>query len=172
MTMEHSPAYFLRKIAVMALIGFLVLTLGGPALALLGVLLPFILVGFLVWFVVRAAILGPLVVGRLIGRTVRRVAYTVIAVPLWLGRQVGSGLRLTGRMVAGAASILIPTAAGAVAGAALGALGGMQFHDADVRVPAGALIGASIGLVAVLWRSKPATQVAMPARQTMEQRVA
>ena len=48
---------------------------------------------------------------------------------------------------------------GAIIGGILGMIGGMQFNDAEVRVPAGALIGASVGLIALLVRSKPATRV-------------
>ncbi len=172
--MEKGPAYLLRKIAIMALIGFLVMTLGGPALALLGVLLPFIIVGFLVWIVIRAAILGPIVVGRMLGRVVRRTASLAIAIPWWFVRKIGGGFRFAGRAVAGAGAVLIPIAAGAVVGGTLGAFGGMQFQDADMRVPAGAIIGAGVGLVTLLWRSKPSANrvvVGVAAPRTLERAV-
>jgi hypothetical protein len=55
--------------------------------------------------------------------------------------------------------IALPMLAGGFLGALLGAIGGVQHNDADFRVPAGALIGAGVGLFAVLIRSKPTKPV-------------
>jgi len=172
-TMEnmHSTGHLLRKVAMMTLIGFLVITLAGPIFALLGVILPFALVGFLVWAVVRGIMLGPVVVGRIIGNTARAVGRTAVALPLWFARRVRSGIGLLGRLVMSAAGVIFPVAAGAAVGAILGMLGGEQYHDADMRVPAGALIGAGIGLIAAFWGSRPAASVARPAHETLERAV-
>src|SRR5581483_11290305 len=54
-TMEslHSTADILRKIVLFTILGFLAIILIGPVLTVLGVILPFALVGFLMWLPFR-----------------------------------------------------------------------------------------------------------------------
>jgi hypothetical protein len=155
----------LRKAAIMTAIGFLVIVLAGPIIGLIGTLLPFLIVGFLVWLVVRMVILGPIVVGRFIGRTVRGIVSLILAGPRWVFRRVRGGVRLVGsgvgRVSGFARGIFWETLCGGAVGAMLGMIGGMNHQDAEFRVPIGAAIGASIGLLAAATRSRaPREQVA------------
>jgi hypothetical protein len=158
----QGTAVLLRKIALWTLIGVGVVFLSGPVLTVVGVILPFALVGALVWLVIQAIIAGP----RAVGRTIRTVGggalHLIVAGPRWAGRQVFRAVRFTGATaLAGLvflSRLLFPTLAGAILGAVLGVVGGIQHDDADVRVPAGAIIGAGVGLLAgAMWR-KPATK--------------
>jgi hypothetical protein len=155
----QGSAHILRHVVLWTLIGFGVLVLSGPIIAIVGTLLPFALVGLLIWLVVRAIMLGPLMVGRIIGRTV----HAVLAVPRWAGRTAFHGVRRVGQAgwstVSFVGSILLPAFAGALVGAMLGLIGGMEHNDADVRVPAGAVIGAGIGLVAGVTRPRRSRKV-------------
>src|SRR5262249_54610298 len=125
----------IRKVAIWTLVGFLVIVLFGPILTLIGVLLPFALVGFLVWLVIRGIMLGPQAAGRAIGRTARTVFQTVTAVPRWIATRLGAFVARVGRMVWGGirfvSGIALPMLAGGFLGALLGAIGGAQHHDAD-----------------------------------------
>jgi hypothetical protein len=158
-----------RKIAMMTLIGFGVLVLSGPAIAVIATLLPFAIVGGLVWLLVQAILLGP----RVVGGMIRGVFRVVLGGPLWLlGRGWagvkwvgGTALSLAGTMI----GMLVPTVAGAFLGGVLGLVGGMEHNDADFRIPAGMMIGAGIGAVAGVLRGRPRQKVltvlpAMPDR--------
>ena len=54
----QGPTSMIRKAAVITLIGFMVVMLGGPAIALVGTLLPFALVGLLVYVPFRLIVLA------------------------------------------------------------------------------------------------------------------
>jgi hypothetical protein len=150
-------SHVFRNVLLMALIGFLAIFLAGPVLALMGILLPFVLVGFIIWLGVKAIVVGPAVAGRIVGKTLR----TVLAGPVWVGRQAWAGLGWVAGLTRGFVAFVFPVVGGACAGAMLGMIGGMQHHDAEFRAPAGALIGATIGLVASAWRTKPKPTVVL-----------
>jgi hypothetical protein len=153
------PAGIFRKVALMTLIGFGVLVLSGPAIAVIATLLPFALVGGLVWLLVQAVLLGPRVAGAMIRNTFK----LVFGGPIWLLKRAWGGVRWVGgtafALAGTALSMALPIAGGAFLGGVLGAIGGMEHNDADFRVPAGIAIGAGIGLVAGALRSRPKQKV-------------
>jgi hypothetical protein len=159
----EAAGQILRKIFIFTLVGFLVVVLSGPFLTLLGVLLPFALVGFLVWIPLQGIRLwrqgGWQSVRRAGGQAVR----TVLAVPLWLiSRAVGGAYWLVSSvfsLLGFVLGIVFPTLAGAFLGAVLGLIGGIEHQDLDVRIPAGALIGAGIGFLAGATRSRQRVKV-------------
>jgi hypothetical protein len=153
------PAGIFRKIALMTLIGFGVLVLSGPAIAIIATLLPFALIGGLVWLVVQALLLGPRVAGAMIRNTFR----VVFGGPIWLLKRGWAGVKWVGGTALSLAgttlSMIVPTVAGAFLGGVLGLIGGMEHNDADFRIPAGMAIGAGIGIVAGVLRSRPKQRV-------------
>jgi uncharacterized membrane protein len=168
--MEHlqSSTDILRKLALWTLIGFVVLVLLGPILTVVGVALPFAIVGFLVWLAFRAVVSGPRAVGRTVGQTAGAIFRTIAAVPHWVGVQLAAAIRFATRTVRGAVAMLFPVVTGAFLGGLLGAIGGMQHHDADFRVPAGVVIGAGVGLLAGALRTKrERVPVLEPAREAV-----
>ncbi len=159
--MEHTQraAGLFRQIVLITVIGFLVVVLAGPVLTVVGVLLPFALVGLLVWIPIRLFMVGRQGGMAAVGSTVGTTARKILAVPGWLitrfGRAVkfvfGTALALVGLVV----GIVFPVLVGGVLGGTLGVIGGLEHHDALVRVPAAVAIGAGIGLLTALW---PATK--------------
>jgi hypothetical protein len=144
-----------RKAALITLIGFGVVVLSGPAIAVVGALLPFAVVGGLVWLVIQTAIRGP----RVVGNMVRNGARVIFALPLWVAGRAWGGIKWVGSTALGltglALAIVLPTVAGAVLGGVLGVIGGMEHQDIEGRVPAGIAIGAGIGVVAGIMRRWP-----------------
>lgn len=156
-----------RQLLIWTLVGFLVVTLAGPAIALVGALLPFAIVGGLVWLAYKALTLGPKVALQMMGATVRSLAAVILFLPKqalnlggWVLARVesllGLGLRMAG-----------PVALGAIAGGALGYAGGVQYHDVAIRLPLGVAMGAGIGLLAFAVRSSPAKKQIVVAAEPM-----
>src|SRR5713101_5481319 len=159
----EGAAEVLRKVFIFTLVGFLVVVLAGPLLTVLGVLLPFALVGFLVWLPFQGFRLwrqgGWPSIRHAFGRAVR----TVFAIPVWLISRVAGGALWLVRGVFGligfVLGIAFPTVAGAFLGAVLGLIGGVEHHDAEVRIPAGAAIGGGIGFLAGATRSRQRVKI-------------
>ena len=147
-----------RQLAILTLVGFLVVTLAGPVLALAGVLLPFALVGAAVWVFFKAVTLGPRVAFGLAGKLLRGIFQAVIFIPRKLFGAAGIVLTKTGSAVRIAGGALAPIVIGAVIGGVLGGVGGAQHHDAELRIPVGLALGAGIGLLVSATRSKPARE--------------
>jgi hypothetical protein len=162
MEIMQGNGHIVRKVALWTLIGFGVLVLSGPILSLLGVLLPFALVGGLVWLVVKGVMAGPQAVGHAIGATFRAIG----AGPRWVGGKALSGVRFVGRntwRLAGfTGRLLLPLIAGGLVFGVLGAVGGAEHHDAESRVPMAILIGAGVGLLAHLMWPKSSTSDKIP----------
>jgi len=159
----HSACVF-HRIAIMVLIGFAAVVLSGPLIAVAAALLPFAILGAVIYLIVKAMILGPYVVGKIIGETFRGILFLLVIVPARAlgkaGRAVGFVLHSAWSGVALALSVMFPSIVGGVIGAVLGVIGGIEHSDADVRIPAGLLIGAVIGAVAGILlreRSQPKT---------------
>jgi hypothetical protein len=165
----QSTGAIVRKVCLMTLIGVGVVFLAGPALAVVGTLLPFALIGALVWVAVQAVVAGPRVAGRTVRAGARTAFRLVSAGPIWLGRNVIGGVGFMGRTVLSllgfAFRILLPTVAGLVLGAVLGLIGGIKHDDAEVRIPAGAVIGAGVGFLAGALRGKKSTKTVAKVRQ-------
>ena len=145
----YSTADIVRKVGLLTLLGFLIVFLIGPVLTLLGVILPFALVGFLVWLPFRLFVQKREVNWSGLPRRTGQVIRTVLTIPLRLGGFAVSAivglLRLVGSVLGYALRITIPALAGALLFALLGAIGGVTHQDAEFRIPAAALIGAGIG---------------------------
>jgi hypothetical protein len=158
--MERIEGVFpvLRKLAIITLIGMLVMVLAGPMLTIAGVLLPFAIVGLLVWIPFRAVMLWREGGFHAVGQATRTGIGRIFAVPAWILGKVFGGvhwvLSTAFSLVGFVLGLILPTLLGTVGGAVLGFIGGMEHQDADFRVPAGALIGATIGLLAGALRSR------------------
>ena len=159
----HSTADIVRKVGLLTLLGFLIVFLIGPALTLLGVLLPFALVGFLVWLPFRLFVQKRDVnwsgIPRKAGQTIR----TVLTLPIRVGAFILSAftglLRLVGGVIGYALRIILPAVAGAFLFALLGAIGGVAHQDAEFRIPAAAMIGAGIGALYGAFKTRTPTKV-------------
>jgi hypothetical protein len=154
----ENPRGVIRQLAILTLVGFLVVTLSGPALALLGVLLPFALVGAGVWLLVKVITAGPRVAFGLAGALIRGTVQAILFIPRHLFAAASTVLSKTGsgaRVVAGA---LAPLAIGAIIGGGLGFVGGAEHHDQEIRIPLGLAMGAGVGLLYAVTRSRPATE--------------
>jgi hypothetical protein len=148
----------LRKAAIITLIGFLAITLAGPVLSLVGVLLPFTLVGLLVWIPYRLFIIGKQGGWSAIRQRTGHVLGTALAVPgrivAHLVRGLGWVLGLIFGLIGLVLRLTLPTILGTILGGALGIIGGIEHNDVLFRAPAGALIGAAVGLLAGALRGR------------------
>ena len=159
-----------RKIGWLALLGFGVIVLSGPILAVLSVLLSvgavifcFALVGFIVWSVFQFAIHGQEAASERIQAMSRHATQAlarfgqtcarIIAFPFRAIVRVGDALLavvwfmmlrflLTARFL-GKTSILTMT--GVLVGAAAGVWFGIAHQNMDVTVPVNAVIGGAVG---------------------------
>jgi hypothetical protein len=181
MESPQTAADVLRKVLFLALFGFLAVMLAGPVLALVSifislilsvvaVVLPFALIGLLLWLPFQALVLGRKIDWHKIGRAggvFFRGAFGA------LGGVVRGGFRILGavgsklKAVALFVSrIVLDLVGGALAGGVLGVIGGKIHGDVEGRVPIAMLIGAGVGLVVALARlterSKPAVTKEAP----------
>src|SRR5689334_21591119 len=97
----HSTADIVRKVALLTVVGFLVVFLIGPALTLIGVVLPFALVGFLVWLPFRLLVQKRQINWSGVPRRAGEAVRTVLSLPLRLVAFVGSLLLGLLRLVGG-----------------------------------------------------------------------
>jgi hypothetical protein len=159
-----------RKIGWLALLGFGIIILSGPILAVLSVLLSvgavifcFALVGFMVWSIFQFAIHGQEAASERIQAMSRhatqalarfgQVCAGVIAFPFKVIVKIGDGLLaviwfmmlrtwLMARFL-GKTSVL--TLTGVLVGVAAGVVAGMAHQNMDVTVPINAAIGGAVG---------------------------
>jgi hypothetical protein len=159
----RSTVDIVRKVALLTLVGFLVVFLIGPVITLIGVVLPFALVGLLVWLPFRVFIQRRRINWSGLPEKAGRAARTVLLFPVRVVAFVLSAifglLRLVGGLLGFALRILIPAVGGALLFAVLGAIGGATHADAEFRIPAAALIGAVIGGLYGAFRTKEARKV-------------
>jgi hypothetical protein len=170
----HSTADIVRKVAIFTAVGFLVVFLIGPVLTVLGLILPFALVGFLVWLPIRLLVQRkeinwsglPEKTGQIVRRVLAipvRIGSAIVSIPFRIIGFLLSGvvglIRLVGGVLGFALRLIIPTVAGAFLFAILGAIGGMNHQDAEFRVPAAALIGAAIGALYGVFRTREVQKV-------------
>ena len=158
------PLDVLRSVVCLTLIGVAVITLSGPALAVAGVLLPFVLVGGLTWGGYRVA---RMLVRRVrAGRTridVQEPVATPSPVPV-LFRQTKEerpAPRRRGRfgsMMRTAMHVGVEVACGAALGAALSILVDWQIGSGIQHPAVGAAIGAVVGFIVGGSRSQSAAE--------------
>ena len=148
--MEHASSPFLlaARIGLLAVFGFAVIVLIGPAVAILATLLPFVLVGAIAWCLVQLLVHGPQAAwrrlgeaGRLVVASAGRVGHAVtrlaqgtrsLAVRAWRGSAAGAKLAAEWGAVA---------LCGAGIGLAVGLVTGWQNHDREVAVPLNVVLG-------------------------------
>jgi hypothetical protein len=158
MQQTDNPKGVIRQLAILTLVGFLVVTLSGPALALLGVFLPFAVVGAGVWVLFKAITVGPRVAFGLAAAFIRGIVQIVLFIPRQLFSAASVVLTKTGSATRVLAGALAPLVIGAVVGGALGFVGGAEYHDQEIRVPVGLALGAGVGLLFAVTRSRPARE--------------
>jgi hypothetical protein len=172
----QTPAEVIRKLGLLALVGFGVVVLSGPILALLSValsfalvLLPFVAVGLLVWLPFRFLWRGKEVairdvheihqnVGAAAGGVGRAIGRTITFLPRMAGRLVAFVFSLAWgilRLALSTTRVLIEMSMVTVTGALIGVVAGiLTGHDLAVAIPtnavAGGLIGAGAGLVMLI----------------------
>jgi hypothetical protein len=171
---SNRPTAFdiLKKGALLALIGFGVVVLTGPVIALLSVglslavaVLPFVFVGFCVWTLYRIVMgdrppwhhWGEL--ASWFGRGLRQffhMVFQVLALPLHLVLRLGAGIAHVAGAVLGKTwsfvkvmgEIGVITATGVLVGSLVGVYLGSQHHDMDIAVPTNALVGGALAFLA------------------------
>jgi hypothetical protein len=154
----HLLTAILRKLAFLALIGFLVVVLAGPILAMLGVLVSFALIGLLVWMPIRTMLYGKpfewsqvKAVSRKLGTPVWAGCHRITGGALGHGKPVLEKVQATGRFLG---MIFREAACGALVGALLGMVLGPESSVPSQPALLGAGLGALLGtLVAVSFRA-------------------
>jgi len=170
----ENTAAVVRKLVLLTMLGFLVVVLGPVIVTALSVVVPFALIGFLVWGGFQLVCHGRQVAWqhtREFGSGLVAVLRRLVAAP---GRVFAAGKKgglfawrkahALGRSVGG---ILVQTLGGALVGGLLGVLGGLHYHDAVVRVPIGILGGALLGLGARVLLRGPAKPVGVQPTETI-----
>jgi hypothetical protein len=168
-----STLELLRRVFLLALLGLVAVVLVGPVIALVSValslvlvVLPFAVIGFVVWTLVQIAVGGKHLAwhnlreqGRALQETVRqivRLSAQVLHAPLRLVKAIGlragdvaggvwqlakSGTRLVGE-------ILVITATGFLVGGGVDLVFGPAKQDPGLPVPLNALLGGALGCLA------------------------
>src|SRR5437660_7669120 len=81
----QSTADIVRKIALFTVVGFLAVFLIGPVLTLVGVILPFALVGFLIWLPFRLLVQRREIHWRGLPEQAGRTLRTILSIPVRIG---------------------------------------------------------------------------------------
>ncbi len=159
--MESKPGLIevTRKLCLLALFGFVAITLAGPILAVLFVVLSFALVGFLFWLPIQTLVLrkdaglrAGLEKGREVAHRGLQIAGGVWGGTVRLGRDLHEGLRGTVSFVG---AVLLEGLSGALVGVLLVSV----CWPGQAPPTAGglaALLGALTGVLVVLSRRRPA----------------
>jgi hypothetical protein len=165
---SHCPSHILGKLFYFALIGFIVLLLAGPVIALLSValsmalailsfaiavlaiLLPFAVLGFLIWAPLQAAFSDKPVEWRKLGRMCKGILDLVLSMPRRAWSIMTYSSRTAHDKLSGLSGnvgiVLFETFCGAVVGFMLGVMvGKMSAPPHDEMIGPGALIGAVLG---------------------------
>jgi hypothetical protein len=150
---NNRPFDLLRSLLYLSLLGFAVLLLSGPVLAVAGILLPFALIGGLTWAGYRVS---HNLVRRLRGEQARPIFEEVKAIPspapvlyrpVVAERPAPRKPSRLASLLGSALRIGIETACGAILGAALGVVA-WQYGGGTVEfVLFGTAIGAVVGFV-------------------------
>ncbi len=171
--MDTKPSLFqiVRKVFLLALFGLLAITLVGPILSIVLVILSFALIGFLFWLPIRFLIYGREGALRNSWQNVRAVArrggYAVGAVwygTLRVGRDLHESLRGTASVIG---AVLLETLSGAIVGILLVTTCWPQHALTPGAVVLAGLLGALAGVLVVISRARrpgePAVERSGPA---------
>jgi hypothetical protein len=165
---DSKPSIFqiARKVCLLAVFGLLAITLAGPILSIVLVILSFALIGFLFWLPIRCLIYGR--EGALrdglqnIRAVARRGGQAVGAVwhgTLRVGRELHESLRGTASVIG---AVLLETLSGAIVGILLATTcWPQQALDPPGTVVLAGLLGALAGVLVVLSRARRAGEPAV-----------
>ena len=161
-----TPVRLFRKIVFFALLGFGLIFLSGPVIALFSfilsaalvfffVLLPFMLLGLIVWLPLRAlfgsrghARRDLVETGKLVGKAAFVMPMRTCGHVYARARCARARMRERAHTVTSfLGSILLEMISGALVGALLGAIIGLQMDALQFSIPIGAFIGSSLGLL-------------------------
>ena len=165
--METKPGFFqvARKVCLLALFGLVAITLAGPILSLVFVVLTFALIGFIFWLPIHflihgkdGAVRSSLEKARAIVRHGGRAAGAVWHGTMCLGREVHETLRGTASVLG---AVLLETLSGAVVGILLVTTCWPQHAVTGDAVGIAGLLGALAGLLVVVSRSRRASASAV-----------
>jgi hypothetical protein len=145
---------FFKKLALLALTGFLAVMLIGPVVAVLGVLISFAAIGLLIWLPIRIFILGKPVDWGQVRQASRKYGGPVVAGC----NRIGGGIlaraeafcRRVNAVVRFVGAIFLETCCGAVVGGLLGLLRGSHASFPWESVIWGLGIGAFVGALVAL----------------------
>jgi hypothetical protein len=147
-----------RKVCLLALFGLVALTLAGPILSLVVVILSFALLGLLVWLPIRLLIYGTdgavrdgVEKGKAVARLCGRTAAATWHGTMGLGRHLRETLRGTASRVG---AVLLETLSGAVVGALLVSTCWPQHAVTPGAVLLGGLTGGLAGVLVLVSRSR------------------
>jgi hypothetical protein len=162
----NAPLSFLslaKKLTLMALIGFLVITLVGPVVALVSLLVPFALIGYAVWWTCRWWVGGRpglkerLDQGKEWGEKAWHGAHEVGARAMCRVRDMGAEARTKANFVG---ALLVEATSGVLVGVFLVLLGNPGQSMPEATVCAAGTLGGFIGVLAALGRRPGARQTA------------
>jgi hypothetical protein len=173
----HEGLFLLRRLSFWALIGFAVIFLIGPALALISVLfsfalivfstlVPLALIGFMVWLPIQAVRRKRIVTWDHVRGTGRAFCRTAVVAPVRTGVRLGHGAMSCGRQMRTKCQavaylvrgILVEMICGALVGVLLGAIAGTQYERLALPISLGAGIGAALGLLVAASRLRSVQQ--------------
>jgi hypothetical protein len=154
-----------KKIFLLALFGLVAITVAGPILSLVFVVLTFALIGFLFWLPIHflihgkdGAVRSSLEKARAIARHGGRAAGALWHGTMHLGRELHETLRGTASLVG---AVLLETLSGAVVGILLVTTCWPQHAVTPEAVSLAGLLGALAGLLVVVSRSRRAGESAV-----------
>jgi hypothetical protein len=164
---ECKPGFcqIVRKVCLLALFGLVAITLAGPILSLVFVVLTFALIGFLFWLPIHflihgrdGAVRSSLDKARAIARHGGRAVGAIWHGTMCLGREVHETVRGTASVIG---AVLLETLSGVVVGILLVTTCWPQHAVTPEAVGIAGLLGALAGLLVVVSRSRRAAASAV-----------
>ncbi|HEV3116903.1 MAG TPA: hypothetical protein VGY58_07625 [Gemmataceae bacterium] len=155
-------AHIMRKILFFALMGVAVVFLTGPVVAVISFvvsaglfvfffLLPFALLGFLIWLPIRLICGRGASARKTLVRTTQIMGHAAFVMPARTCGHLQARARTLGDRIHALTSfigaVFVEAASGALVGAMVGAIAGWQTGVLSVSIPAGAVIGLGLGVI-------------------------